>query len=91
MVSGNLTTTFAPDGSPSADCNNPRFEIKISLPLGSSPPVTSPCPPVSHPYLDVPCTEKDEARVHGARSEAAISGWYVPDGKDSASFNARLP
>lgn len=68
---------------------NSRVEIKISLILGSSPPVASSCPPVSHPYLDVPLTE--EPRAHGARSDAATPESNVLDGKGLASFDARLP
>lgn len=41
-------------------------------------------------YLKVPFPQKDAAKSLGARWDAAISSWYVPEGVDTAPFSAWL-
>lgn len=52
--------------------------------------------PAAHPksvaskvvlYLNVPFSEKDEAKALGARWDAAKKKWYVPAGKDPEQFS----
>lgn len=42
--------------------------------------------PNSKTYLNVPYAEKDAAKTLGARWDPAMKKWYVPAGKDIASF-----
>lgn len=41
----------------------------------------------SKTYLNVPYAEKDEAKALGARWDPVNKKWYVPAGKDIASFS----
>jgi hypothetical protein len=41
--------------------------------------------------LNVPFSEKDEAKALGARWDATTRNWYVPDGVDSAPFDRWIP
>lgn len=42
-------------------------------------------------YLDVPYEERSMARLLGARWDARIGSWYVPDGRDPAPFRRWIP
>ncbi len=42
--------------------------------------------PNSKTYLNVPYAEKDAAKTLGARWDPTMKKWYVPAGKDIASF-----
>lgn len=41
--------------------------------------------------LNVPFSEKDEAKQLGARWDATLKVWFVPDGVDSTAFRRWLP
>ncbi|MDN2677946.1 DUF5710 domain-containing protein [Janthinobacterium sp. SUN033] len=41
--------------------------------------------------LNVPFSEKDEAKQLGARWDATLKVWFVPDGVDSSAFGRWLP
>jgi len=41
-------------------------------------------------YLKVPFPQKDAAKSLGARWDAAMSSWYIPEGVDTSAFSAWL-
>ena len=46
---------------------------------------------MTNTYLDVPFTQKDEAKALGARWDAGARKWYVPEGVELTPFNPWLP
>ena len=41
-------------------------------------------------YLKVPFQQKDAAKSLGAKWDATVSSWYVPEGVDTSAFTAWL-
>ncbi|MCF8168863.1 MAG: exodeoxyribonuclease VII large subunit [Rhodoferax sp.] len=44
-----------------------------------------------HTYLHVPFRDKDSAKAMGARWDALLRQWYVPEGRDLSPFKVWLP